>query len=204
MGRPVNREMIEAAVRLTGARRSDYDLHPEYKWNLNADRELRAAAVLCPIVERSSGLSVILTQRPDTMKQHAGQIAFPGGKIDDGDDGPIGAALREAEEEIGLSSDVAEVIGGIDPYETGTGFRVEPIVAMIDPGFVPRPDPHEVADVFETPLDFLMDPANMRTDSAVWKGKKRLYYAIPWEGRYIWGATAGMLKSLADRVAALS
>lgn len=188
---------------MPGDRRSDYDLNPEAKIALNTGRRLRPAAVLCGLVERRDGLHVILTQRPATMKEHAGQIAFPGGKIDEGDANAVAAALREAEEEIGMPSSAAEILGAIDHYETGTGFRVEPVVAMVDPDFRPRPDPREVDDVFETPLDFLMDPTNLRRHAGEWGGRKRLYYAIPWEGRYIWGATAGMLKSLADRVAAL-
>ena len=199
----IDRPIVERAVLLPGDRRSDYDLNPDIKTSLNASRRLRPAAVLCGVVERADGLHVILTQRPDTMKEHAGQIAFPGGKIDEADEGPVAAALREAEEEIGMPRSAAEVIGSIDHYETGTGFRVEPVVAMVDPDFSPRPDPREVDDVFETPLDFLMDPSNLRRHSGEWGGRKRLYYAIPWEGRYIWGATAGMLKSLADRIAAL-
>ena len=195
--------MVARAVSLTGERRSDYDLNPEIKTRLNGGRALRPAAVLCGVVERAEGLSVILTQRPETMREHAGQIAFPGGKVDETDDGVVAAALRDAEEEIGLAPHAAEVIGVIDPYETGTGFRVEPVVAMIDPGFVATPEPEEVDDVFEAPLDFLMDPGNLRRHSGVWGGRKRLYYAIPWRERYIWGATAGMLKSLADRISAL-
>ena len=194
---------IEAAIRLAGSRRSDFDLNPEIKTEIAESGRLRAAAVLCGLVERRDGLHVVLTQRPDTMREHAGQIAFPGGKIDEGDDGPIAAALREAEEEIGLIAAQADILGRIDPYVTGTGFQVEPVVAMIDGGFQARPDPREVADVFETPLDFLMDPANLKRHSGEWGGRRRFYYAIPWEGRYIWGATAGMLKSLADRIAAL-
>lgn len=200
----IDRGVIERAVGLTGDRRSDYDLNPEIKTRLNGGRRLRPAAVLCGVVERPGGMSVILTQRPDTMKEHAGQIAFPGGKIDESDDGPVAAALREAEEEIGMPASAAEVLGIIDHYETGTGFRVDPVVSLIDPDFRPRPDPREVDEVFEAPLDFLMDPANLKRHSGEWGGKRRFYYAIPWEGRYIWGATAGMLKSLADRIAALT
>ena len=202
MAKPLTRAEIERAVRLSGDRRSDYDLNPEIAGRLNGARALRPAAVLCPIVERAGGLHVILTQRPESMREHAGQVAFPGGKIDPDDPTPEAAALREAEEEIGLSPALAQIIGRIDPYETGTGFRVDPIVAMIDPGFVAAPDPREVADAFETPLDFLMDRANLETHERVWQGINRRFYAYSWEGRYIWGATAGMLKSLADRVAA--
>ena len=200
----LDRAAIERAVGLTGDRRSDYDLNPELKREATGGRKLRPAAVLCGVVERPGGLQVILTQRPDTMKEHAGQIAFPGGKIDDGDENAVAAALREAEEEIGMPPKAAEVLGVIDHYVTGTGFRVDPVVAWIDPDFVARPDPREVDDVFEAPLDFLMDPANLKRHSGTWGGRTRLYYAIPWRGRYIWGATAGMLKSLADRIADLA
>lgn len=195
---------IARAVRLEGARRSDYDLDPDIKRDLQGGRPLRPAAVLCGVVERPWGLSVILTQRPATMREHAGQIAFPGGKIDAGDADAVAAALREAEEEIGLPRAAVEVLGVIDPYETGTGFRVEPVVAWVDPAARLRPDPREVAEAFEAPLDFLLDPRNLKRHSGVWGGRERSYYAIPWRGRYIWGATAGMLKCLADRVTALA
>lgn len=204
MGRFLNLTDVERAVQLGGTRRSDYDLNPDIKRGLNAKRVLRPAAVLCGLVDRRAGLHVILTQRPTTMREHAGQVAFPGGKIDDQDADAIDAALREAEEEIGLPRTAANVIGQIDPYETGTGFRVDPVIAHIDPGFTPVPDPYEVEDAFEVPLDFLMDPANMRLRTGEWGGHTRQYYAVPWQGRNIWGATAGMLKSLSDRIAALS
>lgn len=194
----IDRDRIERALALPVERRSDFDLNPAWK---SRKRPLRPAAVLCGLVERPHGLSVILTRRPDFMREHAGQVAFPGGKIDGVDRTPEDAALREAEEEIGMPRAAAEILGRIDPYETGTGFRVLPVVAMVDPGFTPVPDPNEVAEAFETPLDFLMDPANVETH--VWEkdGFNRRYYAFNWRGRFIWGATAGMLKSLADRVA---
>ena len=203
MSTAITRDSIIRAIRLPGNRRSDYDLNPGVKQEINRARPLRLAAVLCPIVERPHGLSVILTQRPDTMREHAGQVAFPGGKIDEGDADARAAALREANEEIGLPHGDAEVLGEIDHYETGTGFRVAPIVAMIHPEFEPTPDPREVAAVFETPLDYLMNPANLKTHTGHWGGRARQYYAYDWEDRYIWGATAGMLKSLSDRLAAL-
>lgn len=203
MSQPITRAAIIRAISLPGDRRSDFDLNPGVKRSLNSGRTLRPAAVLCPIVERPGGLNVILTQRPDTMREHAGQVAFPGGKIDATDADAEAAALREAEEEIGLAANQAEILGEIDHYETGTGFRVAPIVAMVAPSFEPVPDPREVAAVFETPLDYLMNPANLKTHTGHWGGRERLYYAYDWEERYIWGATAGMLKSLADRLAAL-
>lgn len=203
MSQPITRAALIRAISLPGDRRSDYDLNPSVKASMSKDRALRPAAVLCPIVERPGGLSVILTQRPDTMREHAGQVAFPGGKIDDTDADARAAALREASEEIGLPKRHAEVLGEIDHYETGTGFRVAPIVAMIHPSFQPRPDPREVAAVFEAPLDYLMNHANLKTHTGHWGGRERKYYAYDWEDRYIWGATAGMLKSLADRLASL-
>lgn len=201
MTKRITRDDIERAVKLEAGRRSDYDLNPDT--TIEPISALRSAAVLCGVIERDGGLHVILTQRPDTMKEHAGQIAFPGGKIEAFDEGPVAAALREAEEEIGLGPGDVEVIGRIDAYVTGTGFQVEPIVAWIAPGFIARPDPSEVDEAFEAPLDFLMNAANLERHAGSWGGRRRLYYAIPWEGRFIWGATAGMLKSLADRIAAL-
>lgn len=190
-------------MRLSGERRSDFDLNPDIAADPAFGRALRPAAVLCGLIERPGGYSVILTKRPETMRQHAGQIAFPGGKIDPGDADAVAAALRESEEEIGLEPSAVDVIGAIDPYVTGTGFQMQPVVAMVDPDFVPRLEPLEVEEAFETPLDFLMDPANLQLHSSVWDGRTRRYYAIPWRKRYIWGATAGVLKSLADRIAAL-
>lgn len=199
----ITRDQIEAAVRLNGDMRSDYDLNPDAKRRLRAGRALRPAAVLCGLIRRKGVYHVILTQRPATMREHAGQVAFPGGKIDEGDADAVDAALREASEEIGLPRDAADVIGAIDAYETGTGFRVQPVVALLDDAFVPIPDPYEVAATFEPPLSFLIDPANLQLHSGVWGGAERRYYAIPWQGRFIWGATAGMLKSLGDRLAAV-
>lgn len=189
-------DIIRAAARPAGER-SDYDLAP---WLSRPETRLREAAVLIGIVPRESGLHVILTKRPETMRDHAGQIAFPGGKIDPGDKDAADAALREAGEEVGLARGEARLLGEIDAYETGTGYRIQPIVALIRPGFTPVPEPGEVEEIFEPPLDFLMDPARMKRHSAVWRGERREYYAVPWRGYYIWGATAGILKNLSDRI----
>ncbi|MEL6335662.1 MAG: CoA pyrophosphatase [Pseudomonadota bacterium] len=202
----LTRSDIEAALALPSpGERSDFDLAPALKAARDADTlpPPRPAAVLCGLVEREAGLSVVLTVRAAHLRQHAGQIAFPGGKLDACDASPLDAALREAEEEIGLSASRVSVLGGIDPYLTSTNFTVSPFVAMLREGWTPRPDPAEVEEVFECPLDFLMDPANRRTDHRLWRGQKRHFYAIPWQRYYIWGATAGMLKTLSDRLVRL-
>lgn len=167
------------------------------------NRPLRRAAILCPIVERAHGLSVILTRRADNLRAHPGQISFPGGKIDPEDRSPLDAALREAEEEVGMLPRHVEVSGVLDPYATGTGFLVTPFVGFVDPRFRPVPDPDEVAEVFEAPLDFLMNHANHRRESFTRDGKTRYFYVMTVGEYRIWGATAGMLRVLADRVAAL-
>lgn len=165
------------------------------------DAALKRAAVLCPIVERNQGLAVILTLRSPHLKAHPGQISFPGGKIDATDRSPLSAALREAEEEIGLLSQHVEIAGSLDAYSTGTGFLVTPFVGHVDPRFRAVPEPGEVEEVFEVPLDFLMDPSNHARESYTRDGRTRHFYVMMF-GRYrIWGATAGMLKMLSDRIA---
>jgi len=156
----------------------------------------RPASVLVPLVRREPGLTVLLTQRTEDMPSHAGQIAFPGGRRQAEDVDAIATALRETEEEVGLTRDFIEVIGPVDQYRTGTGYEITPIVGMVTPGFTPRADPREVADVFEVPLAHFLDERNHRIDSRVWQGRERRYYAMPYGERYIWGATAGMLKNL--------
>jgi 8-oxo-dGTP pyrophosphatase MutT (NUDIX family) len=160
----------------------------------------RPAAVLVPIVDRPEGLTVLLTQRTDHLADHAGQISFPGGRIEPEDATPEDAALREAREEIGLDARHVHVIGRLDLYRTTTGFEVVPVVGLIHPAMTLRPDPREVADVFEVPLDFLIDPANRERRSREWRGATRSFYVMPYLGRHIWGATAGMLVDLAERL----
>ena len=176
---------------------SDFDLNPEFR---PGDRpRLRDAAVLIPIVPREDGLSVVLTRRADTLASHTGQIAFPGGRLDPGED-PVRAAVREAWEEIGLHPEKVEPLGLSNAYETVTGYVVTPVVGLVAPDFVLSPSPAEVAEVFETPFAFLMDPANHRRESFERDGQRRWFYAMPWGDRYIWGATAGMLRALWNRL----
>ena len=156
----------------------------------------RAAAVLVPLVQRAPGLTVMLTQRTDDMPSHAGQIAFPGGRRQKEDADDEATALRETEEEVGLSRSFIDVIGQVDRYRTGTGYEITPVVGLVRPGFTIHADPREVADVFEVPLAHFLDEKNHRIDSRVWQGRERRYYAMPYGERYIWGATAGMLKNL--------
>jgi 8-oxo-dGTP pyrophosphatase MutT (NUDIX family) len=144
--------------------------------------------------------TVILTERPMTMRRHPGQISFPGGRIDPGDDGPIAAALREAEEEIGLPRERVEIIGLADAYRTITGFEVTPVVGIVPPDLPLNPHPGEVAALFEAPLHYLLDPAHQHRRSALWRGQERHYYEIDYEGRRIWGATAAMIVNLSRRL----
>jgi 8-oxo-dGTP pyrophosphatase MutT (NUDIX family) len=157
------------------------------------------AAVLVGIVDRREP-SVILTLRPETMRKHPGQISFPGGRIDSGDDGPVAAALREAGEEIGLPPDAVEVIGTADCYRTITGFEVTPVLGIVPPDLRLTPNPEEVAAVFEAPFAFLLDPAHHHIRTAVFRGRERTYYEIDYEGRLIWGATAAMIVNLSRRL----
>ncbi|MDB5694109.1 MAG: CoA pyrophosphatase [Alphaproteobacteria bacterium] len=157
------------------------------------------AAVLVPVVDRREP-TVILTERPMTMRRHPGQISFPGGRIEPDDDGPIAAALREAEEEIGLPRDRVDVIGTADRYRTVTGFEIIPVVGVVPPDLRLAPHPGEVADMFEVPLHFLLDPARQIVRTAEWRGRDRTYYEIEWEGRRIWGATAAMIVNLSRRL----
>ncbi len=164
------------------------------------ERSLKAAAVLVPIVDRPDGATVLLTKRAAALRTHSAQIAFPGGKIDAEDASPVETALREAEEEIGLSRRHVTPLGFLDAYLTGTGYRIVPIVAAVDPWFSLAINPGEVDEAFEAPLGFLMNPANHLRHGREWKGIYRSYYAMPYGERYIWGATAGILRNLHDRL----
>lgn len=166
---------------------------------IGANEVLVPAAVLIAVTDRADP-GVILTQRPETMRSHAGQIAFPGGRIDPGDDGAIEAALREAEEEIALPPDVVTVIGTIDRYRTVTGYQVTPVIGVIPPDLPLVANTAEVTEWFEVPLSFLLEPANHIEQAVEWQGRERHYYEISYEGRRIWGATAAMIVNLARRI----
>jgi 8-oxo-dGTP pyrophosphatase MutT (NUDIX family) len=156
----------------------------------------RPAAVLIPLLARPGGVTMLLTRRSAALRQHSGQIAFPGGKIDQTDDGPLGAALREAEEEIGLSPRHVTPLGFLAPYFSTTGFRITPVVALMDANARLEPNRGEVDSVFEVPFGFVMDPANHQTHEREWKGEMRRYFAIPHGDHYIWGVTAGIIRML--------
>jgi 8-oxo-dGTP pyrophosphatase MutT (NUDIX family) len=158
----------------------------------------RPAAVLVPLVRRDEGLHVILTRRTDHLSDHAGQISFPGGRQEDHDNTLEETALRETEEEIGLSRTHIELVGRLDDYYTVTGYRVTPVVGLITPPFDLAPDAHEVAEVFEVPLEFIVEPQNQKLQTVTFEGAKRRYFAIPYQEYYIWGATAGMLVNFSE------
>lgn len=156
----------------------------------------KPAAVLVPLINRSDGLTLMLTQRTAHLHDHAGQISFPGGRVDEGDLSRSHTALREAQEETGLMPDLVQLIGQLPEWDIPTGFRVTPVVGWIEPPLSLSPDPFEVAEVFEVPLDFLLNSDNHRRHSDVINGRQRHFYAMPYEGRNIWGATAGMIHML--------
>ncbi|MTJ04697.1 MAG: CoA pyrophosphatase [Sediminimonas qiaohouensis] len=178
---------------------SDFDLNPDVA--LPAERKLRPAGVLVALQETAGGLHVILTKRSSALKHHPGQIAFPGGKQDAGDADLTATALREAHEEIALHPDNVEVLGLLPPHETVTGFIVTPVLAKVHHPFQAIPEPGEVEEVFEVPLAHVANPSFYQVQSRRWRGQERRYYSVPYGPYYIWGATARMLRTLADGMA---
>src|SRR5438309_877525 len=185
---------LEAAA-FRRALRGDHDLNPGMTPPSTA---LRPAAVLVPLVDHRHGMSVLLTQRTAHLTAHAGQISFPGGRIEETDADAIAAALRETEEEVGLPRDRVSVIGRLDNYVTGTGFEITPIVGFVEPPFALAIDPFEVAEAFEVPLAFVVDRRNHQRVERESAGRSRSFFVLPYQGRNIWGATAGILVNLAE------
>lgn len=171
--------------------RGDHDLN-----GFRPKPDNRAAAVLIPLVNHSDGLSVLFTKRTDHLSNHPGQISFPGGHCEEDDETATHAALRETHEEVGITPDYIRVVGRLNDYVTRTGFRITPIVGLVDVPFPVEPDPHEVAEVFEVPLAFLLDENNHQKCGRRFQGVTRHFWAMPYEDYYIWGATAGMLRNL--------
>lgn len=200
MPAPDARALLTAALTRKGCDTSDYDLNPGTV--LPAGRILRPAGVLVGIQGTDAGPALILTKRASHLKHHPGQIALPGGKVDAGDADATAAALREAREEIGLTADRVEVLGTLDPHETVTNFLVTPVLALVDPAFNPVVQEDEVEEVFRVPFAHVADPARFRIESRLWRGVRRRYFVVPYGPYYIWGATARILKALADRMAA--
>jgi 8-oxo-dGTP pyrophosphatase MutT (NUDIX family) len=181
-----------------GVRRGDLDLDPAL-WERAGVSATRPASVLVPIIDRPAP-TVLLTQRTADLTSHAGQVAFPGGRIDPDDESPVAAALREAKEEVGLAPTLIEPIGYLDLYLTFSGFRILPTVARVKADFTLTLSAAEVTEAFEVPLDFLMNPENHQRRTRDWKGIPRDYYAMPFGEHYIWGVTAGILRNLYERV----
>jgi 8-oxo-dGTP pyrophosphatase MutT (NUDIX family) len=198
MGRAMTHiDRIAAALARPQAPSSDFDLNPQFR---PQGRALRAAAVLLAVVERPAGPAVLLTKRASGLRHHPGQIALPGGRVDDTDASIAAAALREAWEEVALDPGAVRVLGEMPPHETVTGYAMTPVVAHVTADFAPRIQQDEVAEAFFVPFAHVADPGNYRVERRQWLGQWRSYWAVPWGPYYIWGATARVLRALAEGV----
>lgn len=177
----------------------DHVLNPEFADVLRANAR-KDAAVLIGVSERDGEAQVLLTQRTEALRTHSGQVAFPGGRIDADDASPEAAALREAQEEVDLDPGLVTPVARLPDYYSGSGFRIVPVLAIVAPEAALTPNPEEVDSVFDVPLAFLMDPANHRKESRVWQGRERFYYTMPFGERYIWGVTAGIIRTMFERL----
>jgi 8-oxo-dGTP pyrophosphatase MutT (NUDIX family) len=180
--------------------RGDFDLNPDVPCPPLPPGGLRLASVLIGVVDREPGATVILTLRSAHLPTHAAQVAFPGGRAEPGDATVVDTALRETHEEIGLAPGLVTPLGLLEGYRTGTGYRIVPVLSLVSQHFTPEPDEREVADVFEVPLEFLMNVGNHQRHSREWQGHMRHFYAMPYGERYIWGATAGILRLMYERL----
>lgn len=193
------RERVRRLSAADGSVDGDHTLNPDMQ-ELLAQMKLRDAAVLIPVVDYGDHTRMILTKRTEKLRSHSGQISFPGGRIDATDPTPEFAAMREAEEEIGLTPDYVDVVGRMPDYVSGSGFRIAPILAVVRPGFSLKINEDEVDDAFEVPLGFLMDPANHNRESRIWQNRERYFYTMPFGERYIWGITAGIIRNVYERL----
>ncbi len=186
-------DIVRAGLQRPAPAPEALDLHAI---SLKEGTKVTEAAVLVPLVNRAAGVQILLTQRTEHLRDHGGQVSFPGGRVEPADADREATALREMTEEIGLAAHHVTLLGRLPGYEIPSGFRITPVVGWIEPPFTLTPDAFEVADIFEAPLDYFLDPANYQRREYHFRGRHRHYLAIPWDGRYIWGATAGMLYSL--------